>query len=114
MVKFAGKVGYGSPVDRQNGIWSDEIIERIYYGDVIRDTRRFIVNDKINADQTTGNSISVVADTYANENFSAIRYVEWGGALRAVTEVEAQSPRLILRLGGVYNGPTPTASADSG
>ena len=107
-MKFFGKVGYGQTVDRQNGIWEDEIIERKLYGDVVRNTRRLVSGDEVNSDLSTGNSISVVADTYANEHIFAIRYVEWAGALWTVTDVEVQSPRLILRLGGVYNGPTPT------
>jgi hypothetical protein len=29
------------------------------------------------------------------------------GTLWTLSNVEVQSPRLVLRLGGVYNGPTP-------
>jgi hypothetical protein len=50
-----------------------------------------------------------VADQYANEHFFAIRYVEWAGTLWTVDSVEVQIPRLLLRLGKVYNGPTPAA-----
>jgi len=106
-VKFYGKVGFGKTVDRGNGNWEDEITERKLFGDVIKDTRRFVSADKVNPDITISNSISVVADSYAIENTSAIRYVEWAGALYTVSDFEIQSPRLILRLGGVYNGPRP-------
>lgn len=111
-MKFFGNVGYGHVVDRQNGIWEDEITVLEYYGDVVRNTRRLATGEEINSDLSTGNSISIVADAYANEHFFAIRYVEWAGALWTVTEVEVQSPRLLLRLGGVYNGPTPRPSAN--
>lgn len=107
MPKFYGKIGYGETTERTPGVWVDEIIERSYYGDVIRNTRRLSETDKINYDLSIGNSISVVADAYANEHFFAIRYVQWAGTLWTVTEVEVQRPRLILSLGGVYNGPTP-------
>jgi hypothetical protein len=63
----------------------------------------------VNNDLTVSNSISIIADAYANEHFFAIRYVDWAGALWTVSEIEIQSPRLILRLGGVYNGPRPEA-----
>ena len=106
-MKFYGKVGFGKTVDRGNGNWEDEITERKLFGDVIKDTRRFVSADKVNPDITISNSISVVADSYAIENTSAIRYVEWAGALYTVSDFEIQSPRLILRLGGVYNGPRP-------
>lgn len=107
MAKFYGKIGYGETTERTPGVWVDEIIERDYYGDVIRNTRRLNETDKINYDLSVGNSISVVADAYANEHFFAIRYVQWAGTRWTVTEVEVQRPRLILSLGGVYNGPTP-------
>ncbi|MFL6416842.1 MAG: hypothetical protein ACJ74Y_14355 [Bryobacteraceae bacterium] len=112
MAKFYGKVGYAhSPTDSQNGVWTEVMIERPLYGDVVRNTRRLITGEDLNSDLTTGNSISVVADAYALDNIFAIRYVEWMGSLWVVTDVEVQAPRLLLRLGGVYNGPTPTAPA---
>ena len=58
-----------------------------------------------------------VADAYANEHFFAMRYVKWAGVLWKVDNVDVESPRLILRLGGVYDGPTyepPTDSYESG
>lgn len=114
MAKFFGKVGYGFAAELQNGVWKDRIVEEKYYGDVIRNTRRLATGDEINSDLSTGNSISIVADAYAQGHFFAIRYVEWAGALWTVTEVEVQSPRLLLRLGGVYNGPTPPPPGDLG
>jgi hypothetical protein len=106
MAKFYGEIGYGVTEEVRPGVYQDVITEYKYYGDVIRNTRRLENGDKVNNDLSVGNSISVVADAYANQNFFAIRYVRWAGALWTVSEVEVQSPRLILRLGGVYNGPT--------
>jgi hypothetical protein len=68
--------------------------------------------DKVNNDISVGNSISIVADAYANTHFFAMRYIKWAGTLWTISDVEVQSPRLILQLGGVYNGPTgPTPDA---
>lgn len=105
MAKFAGKVGYGVPQEGAPGVWADEIVERSYFGDVLRNTRRLSEGENLNNDLSVGNSISIVADAYANDHFFAIRYVEWAGALWTVTTVDVESPRLILRLGEVYNGP---------
>jgi surface antigen len=110
MTRFYGKVGYVHSVDRQNGVWSDEATERKLYGDVVKNSRGLILAGDLNADLTSSNSISVVADNYAMENIFAIRYVEWEGALWTVTNVEEQRPRLLLRLGGVYNGATPAGA----
>lgn len=112
MARFYGKVGYGESVESVPGVWVDEIVEFPYYGDVIRNVRRFSEGENLNDDLSVNNSISVVADQYANEHFFAIRYVEWAGTLWTVSDVEVQSPRLLLRLGEVYNGST-TATTSS-
>jgi len=105
MARFHGKVGYGETVETSPGVWEDVITERSYFGDVLRNTRRLQEGESINDNLSVNNSISIVADAYANDHFFAIRYVEWVGSLWKVSDVEVQRPRLILRLGGVYNGP---------
>lgn len=107
MARFFGRVGYGQTVESAPGVFRDEITEREYYGDVVRNTRKLLEGENLNYDLTVGNSISIVADAYANQHFFAMRYVEWAGTLWSIQEVEVQSPRLLLRLGGVYNGPKP-------
>jgi hypothetical protein len=108
MAKFNGKVGYGESVQTRPGVFEDVITEYEYYGDVVRNSRTLRDGQKVNDDITVNNSISIVADAYARDHFFAIRYVQWAGALWKVTEVEVQGPRLLLRLGSVYNGPTTT------
>lgn len=113
-MKYFGKVGYGKSGESVDGVWSDIISERSYYGDVVKDTRRIVAGSDVNSDISTGNSIEIVADPYAFDNFHAIKYAELAGALWTVTDVEQKRPRLLLRLGGVYNGPRPTAVSDEG
>lgn len=110
MAKFFGAIGYGETVKTSPGVSEDVITERKYYGDVKRNTRRVDDSKQVNLDLSVGNTISIVADAYANEHFFAIRYVRWAGTLWVVQTVEVKSPRLILQLGGVYNGPTPNPS----
>jgi hypothetical protein len=107
MARFFGRVGYGESVETAAGVWSDVIVEHSYYGDVVRNARNLKDGDNLAPDLSVQNLISIVADEYANDHFFAIRYVEWMGTLWTVTEVEVQSPRLLLRLGEVYNGQTP-------
>lgn len=106
--KFYGEVGYGEAVESPpgSGNWVDQITERKLYGDVVRNTRQLREGDQLNNDLSVSNSISLVADEYALNHFFAIRYIKWAGAYWTVPEVEVQSPRLICRLGEVYNGPT--------
>lgn len=106
MPKFFGKVGYGETVRTGPGVSEQVITTRTYIGDVLRNTRKLAEADKINGDITTGNSLSIIGDPYAYKHFFAIKYVEWSGILWVVSNVDVEPPRLVLRLGGVYNGPT--------
>jgi hypothetical protein len=107
MAKFYGVIGFASDsVETSPGVWKETAVERPYYGDVVRNARRLREAEKVNDDISVENSISVVADAYANEKFFAIRYVDWMGTLWKVDKVDVQSPRLVLRLGGVYHGVT--------
>jgi len=110
MARFFGRVGYGESVEKAAGVWEDVIVEHSYFGDVIRNARNLREGENLNPDLSVQNSISIVADAYANDHFFAIRYVEWAGTLWTVSSVEVQSPRLLLRLGEVYNGPTPAVA----
>ena len=106
MARFFGVIGYAENVEVGPGVWDSIVTERSYFGDVVRNTRQFREGQEVTGDLTVSNSISIVADAYANEHFFAIRYVEWAGSFWVVSDVEVQAPRLLLRLGGVYNGPT--------
>ena len=103
MPKFYGAVGYAKTVEISPGVSVEQITERNYYGDVIRNTRRLQGADKVNDDINISNEISIVADPYANDHFYAIRYVVFQGAKWKVSNVDVQYPRLILSLGGLYN-----------
>ena len=104
MTKWCGIIGYAEQVETTPGVWSEQITERKYYGDVIRNNRRLQSAGKLNDDINVGNEISIVADPFANNNFHSMRYVEFMGTKWKVTTVDVQYPRLILSLGGVYNG----------
>lgn len=108
MARFYGQVGYGVTVESppDSGVWVDQITEMTYYGDVVRNTRKLTEGEQLNSDISVVNSISIVADEYAIEHFFLIKYIRWAGVLWTVTNVEVRSPRLILSLGSVYNGPT--------
>lgn len=104
MAKFYGKVGYIETVEVKPGVWKEQVIERPYYGDLTRNTSRFQPSGGVNDNISVNNNISILADPYANENFQHMRYVEFMGAKWKITNAEVQYPRIILTLGGVYNG----------
>lgn len=106
MTKFYGEIGYQSQVEVRPGVFVEDIVTRTYFGDVLRMTSRMRDGKNLNDDLTIDNRLSIVADPFAYENFSSMRYVDWMGALWKITAVEVQRPRLILTIGGVYNEQT--------
>lgn len=104
MAKFYGKIGYASTVETKPGVYEEQIVERSYYGDLIRNTRRLQSTDKVNDNINISNEISIVADPYATNNFHTMRYAVFMGTKWKISNVEVSYPRLILTLGGVYNG----------
>ena len=107
MARFYGKVGYAETVETAPGVFKEQMVTRMYYGDVTRIARHWRDSDNLNGNLSVNNSISIVADAYAYQHFSAIRYVEWMDQKWKVSAVEVERPRLILTLGEVYNASLP-------
>lgn len=104
MAKFYGKIGYAITEMTEPGIYEERLVEEYYFGDIIKNTRRLRETSNINDDINISNQISILADPYLMNNFHSMRYVIYMGTKWKVSEVEVQYPRLILTLGGIYNG----------
>lgn len=105
MAKWFGVIGYAITEETVPGVWEEKVIEKKYYGELIRNTaRRYETGESINDNIKISNNISIVADPFVYANFSHIRYAEFMGVKWIVSNVEIQHPRLLLTLGGVYNG----------
>lgn len=110
MAKFYGVIGYVETIETEPGLWEEQVTERPYYGDLIRNFGKHEPSGGVNDNVNIANEISIVADPYAVEHFFAIRYVKpqfpaLGGVWKVGT-IEVVYPRLILTIGGLYNGDT--------
>ena len=103
MPKYYGTIGFVETKETVPDVWTEEITEREYSGDVIRIQKRWQGSEHLNDDLTISNKLSILSDPYAYNNFHSIRYATWMGAKWKVTSVEVAYPRLLLDLGGVYN-----------
>lgn len=104
MGKWFGKIGYSINKETDPGIWESEIVEREYFGDITSDRRKHQNTGEIIDSINLSNVISIVADPFAYQNCSSMMYAEIMGAKWKISDVEIQYPRLILTVGGVYNG----------
>ena len=64
MTKFFGKIGYAMTQETKPGVWTDQIIEHEYYGDLLRNSYRFQTSDKVNDDVSIANEFSIIADSF--------------------------------------------------
>jgi len=103
MAKFCGNVGYAIQVESAPGVWTDQIVERQYYGEINRNQQRWQPSEGVNENLNIDNEISILADPYAYENLQFITYIEFMGAKWKVQSLAINRPRIVLQLGGLYN-----------
>ncbi len=104
MAKFCGKVGFWATAETEPGIWTETIVEKTYRGDIVRNISNFSLMESVNGTTTLNNSISIVADPYATQNYQNMRYVVLNGFKWKITSVDLQYPRIVLSVGGEYRG----------
>lgn len=108
MARFHGKVGFLIVTDDQTtGIVDERVVEKTFFGTVQEHRRSWQASDVVTDDLQLGNQISITANDFAYEHATAICYCEFMGQLWKVTSIRVARPRIILTLGGVYNGERP-------
>ena len=110
MPKFYGKIGFvREDVEVRPSVFQPVIEERYYAGELFKHSMRTQGANKPTDDFGINNDISIVADPYALNHFSSMRYIEFMNTLWEVQSVTVEYPRLRISFGGIYNGPTPDA-----
>ena len=104
MARWAGVIGFANSVETKPSVWQDEIVEKSYRGELIRNKSRLQSANQVNDDLNIANEFSIVADPYARQNFHSMRYIVYMGTKWKITDVQVEYPRLKLTVGGVYNG----------
>lgn len=104
MAKYYGTLGFSISTETRPGVWTEGITTRNYSGDVIRQSYRWQNSNKVVEDLNISNRISIVMDNFVKDNLGALKYATYMGSNWKITDVEVEYPRLILTLGGLYNG----------
>lgn len=106
MARFYGTIGFietvEDPID--SGIWVEKITERHYYGEIVKNSRKWQGAENLNDNLNIANEFLVTIDEYALQNFHAMRYLEFMGVRWKITNITVEHPHLRLTVGGVYNG----------
>lgn len=105
MNKWCGKIGFTYSGEIEPGLWAEnKIVERQYFGDIISNRWRRENSGGVNENINISNQISIVADPYARDHVSAMTWIEFSNEKWKITDVDVQPPRLVISIGGVYNG----------
>lgn len=107
MARFFGPIGYEQEQhESEPGIWTPSgMVERNAFGAVLKRQRKWADSSEgTNDNLEVTNRISIVADDYVNEHWPAIKYVKWADTYWKVVSIDIERPRVILSLGGVWNG----------
>lgn len=105
MAKWYGQIGFAQAVETDLDVWTEQIIEHNYYGDVLYNSKSsYLRNTEINEGFNVSNKISFVADPYARENMYQMKYATFMGTKWKIASVEVEYPRLTISLGGLWNG----------
>ena len=105
-MKFYGPVGFVEVREKRPGVKTTEPVEYNYSGDVLRRSIKYQNGESVNDAIAPQNQISILADPYARNHVGSMHYVKWMGTAWKITDISVQYPRLILTLGGPYNGAT--------
>ena len=104
MAKWYGVVGYVTTEETEPGVWKQKVTETKCYGDILEGTSRWNSSNKVNDDIDITARISIMGSPFAYQNFSKIKFAEFMDAVWEVKSATPQDHRLILSLGGVWNG----------
>lgn len=104
MAKYSGLVGYVSQEETAPGVWIPTDKPRKMKGDIIRQSSSVQNDGKVNSDLSLNHRVSLVGDAYAFDNYYKIKWISIHGSKWEVDSVEIQRPRLIVTVGGLWNG----------
>lgn len=103
MPKCSGNIGYALTEETRPGVWEEKIVEKKYFGDVVRDNRKIVNSGEINASININNNISIVSNSFMLTNMSFMRYITYMNSKWNISSVDIKPPRIIITMGGLYN-----------
>lgn len=112
MARFSGKIGYATTSETSPGVWTESMIERQYYGDIVKHFRKWSTppGGGINDNLVFSQDVSVLADPYLFDNLNNMRYVVYRGIPWKIESINIDRPRVTITLGGEWNGVTADTS----
>ena len=102
MTRCSGNIGYALVAETQPGVWTEEVVDKKYYGEVVTDNRKFTDQNQINDNLNISNNISVVSNKFMLDNMSYMKYITFLKSKWKISSVDIKPPRIIITMGGLY------------
>ena len=102
-MKCSGKIGYARAEETSPGIYQEIIVEKQYYGDIVRNSTQILDSNTINSSIKLNNSISVLCNNYISDNLGCVRYMTFKKSKWKISSIEIKDNRIIFTLGDLYN-----------
>ena len=102
-MKCSGKIGYARTEETSPDIYQEIIVEKQYYGDIVRNSTQILDSNTINSSIKLNNSISVLCNNYMSDNLGCVRYLTFKKSKWKVSSMEIKDNRIIFTLGDLYN-----------
>lgn len=105
MARCSCTIGFSITEETRPGVWTDSrIVRKSYKCELYNHSWQLKEYNKVNPDIVLSNRISILADMYAMRNIGFMKFVSYRGTNWSITDIEIRYPRLVLTVGGVYNG----------
>ena len=102
-MRCSGKIGYARTEETSPGIYQEIIVEKQYYGDIVRNSTQILDSNTINSSIKLNNSISVLCNNYMSNNLGFVRYMTFKKSKWKISSIEIKDNRIIFTLGDLYN-----------
>ena len=99
------KLGFSYTRDDGHGVWKQVNTEKVYKAEIT--SHKWYLNrekDTPNVSYKTGESFSVLMDSFLQENLGYITYVVLNGVKWDISSIDVQRPRVHITPGGMYHG----------
>lgn len=112
--RFRTIVGFGFNKEVDDCEWEDVVVEKPYVVEQKKNMQRFTTGDTTSGDIKITNSYEIVVNSFLKQHVDDIRYLVINGKRHIVDTAELlDTPRVQVTIGGIYNGPQPTAESSS-
>lgn len=102
-MRWYGAIGISNEVETSPSVYTQEIEERTYYGEVYFLTASRQQGSGINDNLSLNQEVSIIADPYLTAHYGQLVYLVLDGVKWKITSIRVDRPRLRLSLGGVWN-----------